>query len=76
MGFIFDISRQGLLYMIFQNMGVIFFQVVVNGDMTFSYIDANFPGSANDAYIMKSSPVWNFGMEGNFDVYHLLGDSG
>lgn len=51
-------------------------QVVVNADLTFSYVDASFPGSANDAFIMKSSPIYNFGEAGEFDGYHLLGDSG
>lgn len=53
-----------------------FLQVVVNADMTFSYVDANFPGSANDAYILRSSPISNFGADGQFDGYCLLGDSG
>lgn len=50
--------------------------VVCNADLTFSYIDANFPGSANDAFVMKSSPIHRFGEHGRFDNYVLLGDSG
>lgn len=51
-------------------------QVVCNADLTFSYIDANFPGSCNDAFVMKSSPIKPFGDQGRFDGYVLLGDSG
>lgn len=47
-----------------------------NPHLTFSAVDARFPGSANDTYVLGSSELSVVGEEGGFDGYFLLGDSG
>lgn len=50
--------------------------VVCNADLTFSYVDARAPGSSNDAFILRMSPVSDLGESGGLNGYFLLGDSG
>lgn len=50
--------------------------VICNADLTFSHVDARAPGSANDAFILRMSPVSDLGENGGLNGYVLLGDSG
>lgn len=49
---------------------------MVNADLTFSHIDARAPGSANDAHVLRMSPISVLGEDGGLNGYVLLGDSG
>lgn len=53
-----------------------FFQIVCNADLTISHVDARHPGSANDAHVLRMSPISVLGEEGAYGGYVLIGDSG
>lgn len=55
---------------------VLFLQLVCNADLTFSHVDARYPGSANDAHVLRMSPLSIQGENGGFNGYVILGDSG
>lgn len=50
--------------------------VISNADLTFSHVDARAPGSANDSYVLRMSPICDLGEDGGLNGYVLLGDSG
>lgn len=55
---------------------VLLFQAVCDAFLRFTHVDARWPGSSNDAYVLRRSLIGMEGEAGTFQGHWLLGDSG
>lgn len=51
-------------------------QIVSDSRKVITHVDPTWPGSVNDAYILRSSALGEMGEGGGFGSFYLLGDAG